>query len=118
MLAALVALGCSGDETTGPRSDDTLDVYPGIAPSVFPGGETVPLAYGGFHLEAMDANGGWVAAVVDLLRFAVAIDGGPARADLLERETISTMIRSATSTPLDRLVLLLRHGVAHTAQRR
>ena len=34
----------------------------------------VPLPYGGFALESMDANGGWIASVVDPLRFAVALD--------------------------------------------
>lgn len=39
-------------------------------PSVFPGvGSPVPSPYGGFNLEAMDSHGGWVASVVDLLRF-------------------------------------------------
>ncbi|HKY98542.1 MAG TPA: serine hydrolase domain-containing protein [Gemmatimonadaceae bacterium] len=40
------------------------------APSVFPGvSSPVPSPYGGFNLEAMDSHGGWVASVVDLLRF-------------------------------------------------
>jgi N-acyl-D-amino-acid deacylase len=34
----------------------------------------VPWPYGGFHLEAMDAHGGWIAPAVDLARFAVALD--------------------------------------------
>jgi CubicO group peptidase (beta-lactamase class C family) len=39
-------------------------------PSVFPGvSSPVPAPYGGFNLEAMDSHGGWVASVVDLLRF-------------------------------------------------
>ncbi len=35
---------------------------------------TVPLPYGGFCLEAMDAHGGWLASAVDLVRFASSID--------------------------------------------
>ncbi len=34
----------------------------------------VPWPYGGFHLEAMDAHGGWIASAVDLARFAAAMD--------------------------------------------
>ncbi|MEX0641239.1 MAG: serine hydrolase domain-containing protein [Pirellulales bacterium] len=30
---------------------------------------------GGFHLEAMDAHGGWIASAIDLVRFASAVDG-------------------------------------------
>jgi len=49
------------------------------APSVFGGGTEegatrVEVPYGGFYLEAMDAHGGWVASVVDLARFAAALD--------------------------------------------
>jgi len=47
----------------------------GHARSVFPGDPTsVPWPYGGFHLEAMDAHGGWLASAVDLARFAAALD--------------------------------------------
>ncbi|MGD8495171.1 MAG: serine hydrolase [Gemmatimonadales bacterium] len=35
----------------------------------------VPLPYGGFYLSPMDGNGGWVGSVVDLVRFAGAVDG-------------------------------------------
>jgi len=45
------------------------------AGSVFPAGpRKVPWPYGGFHLEAMDAHGGWIASAVDLARFAAALD--------------------------------------------
>lgn len=48
--------------------------------SVFPGGAQVPMPYGGFYLEAMDAHGGWIASAIDLTRFITALDGhrGPA----------------------------------------
>jgi CubicO group peptidase (beta-lactamase class C family) len=46
------------------------------ARSVFPPpGRTVPWPYGGFHLEAMDSHGGWIASAIDLVKFANAIDG-------------------------------------------
>ncbi len=48
------------------------------APSVFAAdlGQPVPDAYGAWHLEAMDAHGGWIASAVDLVRFSVAVHRG------------------------------------------
>ena len=53
------------------RLPDEVRYYDIFAvPSVFPGvSSPVPSPYGGFNLEAMDSHGGWVASVVDLLRF-------------------------------------------------
>jgi CubicO group peptidase (beta-lactamase class C family) len=50
--------------------------YPGALPttSVFPGTTTVPMQYGGYNLEAMDAHGGWIASAIDLVRFMSALD--------------------------------------------
>lgn len=52
--------------------------------------EKVPFPYGGFHLEAMAAHGGWIASAVDLVRFAAALDD-PARSPLLRRETFDLL---------------------------
>ncbi len=59
--------------------------------SVFPSriGQ-VPWPYGGFHLEAMDAHGGWIASAVDLVRFAAALDD-PTRSPLLKRPSLEMM---------------------------
>ena len=47
-----------------------------LARSAVPGTPNrVPEHYGGFHLETMDAHGGWVASAIDLVRFAVSVDG-------------------------------------------
>lgn len=46
-----------------------------LATSVFPGTTTVPMQYGGYNLEAMDAHGGWIASAIDLVRFMSALDG-------------------------------------------
>jgi CubicO group peptidase (beta-lactamase class C family) len=44
--------------------------------SVFPAHPgPVPRPYGGWHLEAMDSHGGWIASAVDLVRFIVHLDG-------------------------------------------
>jgi N-acyl-D-amino-acid deacylase len=49
---------------------------PGSGPSVMTPGEEAPAPqpYGCWHLEAMDAHGGWVASAADLVRFACALD--------------------------------------------
>lgn len=62
--------------------------------SVFPEapGE-VPWPYGAFHLEAMDAHGGWLASAVDLARFAAALHD-VAHSPLLKESSISEMFCS------------------------
>lgn len=56
--------------------------------SVFPDTPArVPWPYGAFHLEAMDAHGGWIASAVDLARFAAALDK-PGHSPSLKPETI------------------------------
>ncbi len=62
-----------------------------VAPSVFPGEGVVPLVYGGFHLEAGDASGGWVSSTVDLLRLAGGVDGRAHRPDILGPGIIAEM---------------------------
>ena len=64
----------------------------GVTSSVFTANAAVPWPYGGFHLEAMDAHGGWIASAVDLARFITAVDGLPTRADFLRPESIERMI--------------------------
>jgi len=67
--------------TSGDRR--TRNVFP-IEPT------EVPWPYGGFHLEAMDAHGGWIASAVDLARFAAALDD-PEHSPLLKPESFATM---------------------------
>jgi CubicO group peptidase (beta-lactamase class C family) len=69
--------------------------YPGapLVQSVFPDiGESVSRPYGGFYLEAMDAHGGWIASVVDLMRFITAVDGHDVRPDFLQTSTLELMV--------------------------
>jgi N-acyl-D-amino-acid deacylase len=62
-----------------------------MGPSVFPGPpERVPAPYGAFCLESMDAHGGWLAAAVDLARFAAALDD-PAHSPLLTPRSFAGM---------------------------
>jgi N-acyl-D-amino-acid deacylase len=53
-------------------------------------GKPVPLPYGAWHLEAMDAHGGWIASAIDLVRFASAFDK-PAKCNILNEKSITTM---------------------------
>ena len=61
-------------------------------PSVFSPhvGQPVPLPYGAWNLEAMDAHGGWIASAEELVRFASAFDV-PARCKVLHPAGIATM---------------------------
>jgi N-acyl-D-amino-acid deacylase len=70
-------------------------------PSVFddaPGMVSAP--YGGFALEPMAANGGWVASAVDLAAFLAAIDGQGSRADLLGAESLAETVKRPSYVPL------------------
>ena len=62
--------------------------------------EKVPFPYGGFHLEAMEAHGGWLASAVDLVRFAAALDE-PASSPLLKRETFD-LLYAPPAAPVSR----------------
>jgi N-acyl-D-amino-acid deacylase len=53
-------------------------------------GKPVPLPYGVECIETMDANGGWIASAVDLVRFVVAFDD-PKKCPVLSEESILTM---------------------------
>jgi N-acyl-D-amino-acid deacylase len=75
--------------------------YEGAPPaeSVFPDASgRVPWPYGGFHLEAMDAHGGWIASAVDLAHFVSALDGSHP-SPILEPETLDAML-SRPAAPL------------------
>ena len=54
------------------------------------GGQS-PLPYGVECIETMDANGGWIASAVDLVRFAAALDD-PKRCPILSEESIGAML--------------------------
>ncbi len=54
-------------------------------------GQQVPVPYGVECIETMDANGGWIASAVDLLRFAVALDD-PAACPILREKSLLAML--------------------------
>jgi N-acyl-D-amino-acid deacylase len=78
-------------------ADEVKYYFPGagvnapLVASVFPGEGTVPLNYGGFYVEAMDAHGGWVSSTVDLLRFMAGVDGRASRPDILSAGLVAEM---------------------------
>ncbi len=65
---------------------------PGRGESVFAadGGAVIPSAYGAWHLEAMDAHGGWLASVLDLARFAAAMSD-PENCPILTKDLMAEM---------------------------
>ncbi len=53
-------------------------------------GAQVPFVYGAENFEGYEAHGGWIASVIDLVRFASALDD-PASSKLLKRESMAAM---------------------------
>jgi CubicO group peptidase (beta-lactamase class C family) len=72
-----------------------------IVQSVFPGEGTVPLNYGGYHLEAGDASGAWVSSTVDLLRFVNGVDGRPSPPDILSPQLVAEMTSNGATVCSD-----------------
>lgn len=75
------------------QSESEVRYYdPSKGPSVFATdlNKQVPQPYGAWHLEAMDAHGGWLASAVDLARFACAFDD-PTKCKILVTESIEEM---------------------------
>lgn len=75
------------------RSENEVRYYdPGKGPSVFAAdlNQQVPRPYGAWHLDAMDAHGGWLASAVDLARFASAFDD-PTKCKIFNQDSIHEM---------------------------
>jgi N-acyl-D-amino-acid deacylase len=70
----------------------------GRSVSSTPLGVEGPFPYTVELLEPMDANGGWIASAVDLVRFASAFDN-PDRCRLLKAETIRMMLAPPAGAP-------------------
>ncbi|HUG19915.1 MAG TPA: serine hydrolase, partial [Planctomycetaceae bacterium] len=66
--------------------------HPGQGKSVYAVdvGQSIPWPYGGWHHEAMDSHGAWIASAVDLARFAVALDD-PEQSKLISPESLELM---------------------------
>ncbi len=77
------------------RADGEVRYYDYSYPtqSVFPDiRELVSWAYGAYYIEAMDSHGGWIASVIDLMRFVTAVDKHDVRPDFLQASTIELMV--------------------------
>lgn len=70
-------------------------------PSVFGNHENVPLAYGGWCIEAMDSHGGWIASAPELVRFASALDD-PEHCPFLNAGSIAELFRRPRDTGYDK----------------
>ncbi len=86
-----------GHTLLGDRADGEVRYYDysGAVPvqSVFPDIiELVFRPYGAYYIEAMDSHGGWIAFVVDLMRFVTAVDKHDVRPDFLQPSTIELML--------------------------
>jgi N-acyl-D-amino-acid deacylase len=87
-------MGIGGMEVgaTRSRASDEVRYYGNDKKdSVFPGEGKVRSPYGSFYLEAMDAHGGWVAPVADVLRFLLRADDRGPVSDVLASSTFDTM---------------------------
>jgi N-acyl-D-amino-acid deacylase len=76
----------------GQRDNEVRYYDPGQGASVFAEDLNEPVAgpYGAWHLEAMDAHGGWLASAVDLARFACSFDD-PRACPILNEESVQLM---------------------------
>ncbi len=57
--------------------------------------DKVARSYGGNDIETLGPAGGWLASSTDLLKFLLAIDGMDLPGDILQKESIQTMITPA-----------------------
>jgi len=85
---SLPAKRARGEVTYHTRNKRTM-------PSVFPPNvsQPVPAQYGGMHVEAMDAHGGWIASAIDLVRFAREFDSPDACRFLSTKSITATFAR-------------------------
>jgi N-acyl-D-amino-acid deacylase len=94
-IGATLRSGRAANEVCYYTSNDSM------ARNVFDkAGGKVPSPYGGFHLEAMDAHGGWIASATDLVRFAAALDNST-YSPLLRSESFSVLY-SPPAAPVSR----------------
>jgi N-acyl-D-amino-acid deacylase len=64
---------CTAPEVCYYTFNDAM-ATPMVGPDAGDEGKKVPVPYGGWHQEALDAHGGWIASAGDLALFAAALD--------------------------------------------
>jgi CubicO group peptidase (beta-lactamase class C family) len=75
------------------RAKEEVHYYPrgnAHVKSVYGDDKTVPVAYGGWCIEAMDSHGGWIASAPELVQFAGSL-GDPERCPFLGAKSIHEM---------------------------
>ena len=85
------------------RADGEVRYYPrsdAHVKSVFDAAQTVPVAYGGWCIEAMDSHGGWIATASDLATFASAFED-PEHCPILKSSSIEEMFARPQDTGYD-----------------
>ena len=85
-----MALGKNNYEDKNPLEVRYFDLNDRKVKPVTGEGKKVPLQYGGFNLEAMDAHGGWIASAPDLIKLMASLDSKD-EAALLKPETVALM---------------------------
>jgi N-acyl-D-amino-acid deacylase len=80
------------------RANEVRYYHPGAGSSVFSEDlhAAVPHPYGAWHLEAMDAHGGWLASATDLARFAASLDH-PDQCPVLSAKSVARMFARPVS---------------------
>jgi N-acyl-D-amino-acid deacylase len=68
--------------------------------SVFGDGKSVPIPYGGWYQESLDAHGGWIASAPELVRFATCFDD-PTHCPILSKQSIAEMFQRPRDTGFD-----------------
>ncbi len=86
------------------RADGEVRYYPrgdARVASVFGDHQKVPVAYGGWCIEAMDSHGGWIASAPELVRFASALDD-PKHCPFLGADAIGELFQRPKDTGYDK----------------
>ena len=52
-----------------------------------------------WNVKRMDSHGGWIASCIDLLRFAVRVDGRNGKKDIISQSSFNTMMKQESYNP-------------------
>ncbi len=88
------AMSIGATRLKGRKENEVRYYDPRVGDSVFAKdlNSPVPQPYGAWHLEAMDSHGGWIASVIDLVRFASAFDS-PDECPIVSAKNIAEMVK-------------------------
>lgn len=93
----------AGDSLSDKRSDEVTYYAQPFTETYTVGGITVRVVNSddpySIPVARMDSHGGWLASAVDLVRFAVHVDGFTTKPDILNADSIKTMTKPTTANP-------------------